>query len=388
MKPSTHIHRWNDWKKEKSDTFIYQVQKGRTGQNVGLGNGLKYINQFIYGTHPETYYLVGADSGAGKTTLTDFMYVLKAYEDAKEKGIPIHFFYCSFEVSRLSKEAKWTSFYIFLLHGIRLPLNYILGRIQGNMVSDEHIVLIQEAYDYVLELMNHIGFVDIMLHPTAIYVGLVEWYGKHGKITREVVSEEKAKKGEVGKIIGYEPNDPNIRTLLIIDHIALSDQEQNLQPKANIDRLSKYCVTIKKLFKTTIIVIQQFSTDLLSANRTMQIKKTISSIAPTRQDFGDSKATFRDAEVVFGITCPGRDLPEYMGWDLSPLKMGQCLIVVFLMKTRDGISSKKIPLFMDGASGHFYDLPCPMELAPDPDFWYSKAQEISGLCQVISQQGQ
>lgn len=388
MNNSTHSPKWNNWQEEDNSSFIYNVQKGRTGENTGLGNGLTYINQFIYGTLPATYYLVGADSGVGKTTLTDFMFVLKAYEDAKERGKKIHICYCSFEISRLSKEAKWTSYYIFVKYGIRLPVAYILGRINKNLVSDEHFHLIQEAYECVLEIMSVISFVDIMLHPTAVFSGLVEWYEKRGTITRDEISGEDKKKGKRGRIKKYKPNDPDMQVLLIIDHIALADQEQGLQLKPNIDRLSRYCVELKKIFMTTIVVIQQFSTDLLSSNRTLQMKKTIMSIAPTRLDFGDSKATFRDADVIMGAVAPGRDLPEYKGWELTPDKLGLCLILVFIMKARDGAMLKVIPLFMDGASGYFYDLPCPMETCPDPYKWYEKAQEIAKLCQIFSPQGQ
>ena len=93
-------HLWSSWEEQDYNSFIYQVQSGRKGMNAGLGNGLQRINRYIYGTQRGRYYLIGADSSVGKTTLADYMFVLSTWADAKAKGIPIKIYYCSFEMSK------------------------------------------------------------------------------------------------------------------------------------------------------------------------------------------------------------------------------------------------------------------------------------------------
>ena len=135
--------KWEKWQQEHNNSFVYQVQRGRLGHNRGLENGLIRINNSIYGTHQGRYYLIGADSGVGKTTVSDFMFVLKAWQSAKKLGRRIKIFYCSFEISKLAKQARWCSHFIFLIYGVELPASYILGNIPNVYLTDEHMAMVK-----------------------------------------------------------------------------------------------------------------------------------------------------------------------------------------------------------------------------------------------------
>jgi hypothetical protein len=111
---------------------------------------------------------------------------------------------------------------------------------------------------------------------------------------------------------------------------------------------------------------------------------------PQRIDFGDSKATYRDADVVIGYVKPAIfDYSEFMGYPVIADDgdcLGQSLVIQCLMKNRYGPSGRMCPLFLDGLSGHAYDLPT----TPNNPFlmkeWYDKADKIEKLCQVYSPQ--
>jgi hypothetical protein len=378
-------NQWKEWKMLPANDFIYQVMKGMTGANTGLGNGLVNVNKYIYGTHQARYYLIGADSSVGKTTVADFMYVLKAWESARRKGRKIKIFYCSFEVSKMDKMARWCSYYIFMKWGIRLPSDYILGRIEGKMVTKEHMGMIVQAYQLVSEMMQDIYFLDNVVHPTAIFESLIDnHFEKVGTVKRTPVTDDEKKQGKKGYVKGFIPHDPNLITILMIDHLALTGSEQKLDTKGVMDRMSKYCIVLRNIFHCTCCIIQQFSTDLMSFHRTN--KKNPLSIAPQRLDFGDSKATFRDADVVFGLVDPGSyDFDKFMDYQvLGDEGLGRCFRAMYLMKNRYGPSSRLLPLFLDGVSGIVYDLPLEPKniLAMQP--WYDKSQEIEKLCQTFS----
>jgi hypothetical protein len=382
------LSEWDDWRKRPSNDFIHQVQRGRAGENVGLSTGSAVLDKYTHGIHPGTYYLIGADSGVGKTTLTDFIFIFNAWISAKKLGRKLHILYCSFEISKVSKIARWCSYFIFYKYKVRLPSSYILGRIHGKLVSEEHMVLIKEAYTIIQELFDIVQFVDMNMHPTMIFYSTISFYEKRGKITRLEVTEQEKKKGKLGKITHYEPDDPNEMVMLVADHIALSDEEEGAKTiKTIMDKLSRYGVILRNIFNTCIVFIQQFSTDMLSAMRALQVKKTELNLAPTRLDFGDSKATYRDANVVFAGVCPGKDLSTFMEWDLSPGGLGTHMILFYIIKNRDGFDNKIVPLFRDGVTGTIYDLPCPAGLC-DADEWYNKAKEINEICQVYSPQSQ
>lgn len=378
---------WGKWKTLPVNDFRYQVQRGMQGKNVGLGNGLKHINNYIYGTHQARYYLIGADSNCGKTTISDFMYILKAWESAKAMNRKIKIFYCSFEIGKTDKIARWCSYFIYLKFGEQMPSDYILGRITGKVPTKEHERMIMIAYDAVMKVMADVVFVEDVVHPTKIFEDLIEvHFEKVGNVKRREPTEEQKKKHRKGFVYGYEAKDPDMITMLVIDHLALTGSEQGLDTKHVMDRMSKYMVVLRNLFHCTGVFIQQFSTDLMSWHRTM--KKTPQAVMPQRIDFGDSKATFRDADVVIGYVKPAIfDYSEFLGFPITgDESLGQCFIAQCLMKNRYGPSGRVLPLFLDGMTGHVYDLP----LTPTNPFllqpWINKAQKIEQLCQVYSPQ--
>ncbi len=371
---------WKHWQDLGQDDFRYQVKQGLQGKNIGLGNGLTAINRYIYGTHKARYYLIGADSGVGKTTISDFMYILQAWEEAKRLGRNFKCFYFSFELSKTSKVARWVSYYVFVKYGIRLPSDYILGRVEGKLLTKEHEKLVMLAHQQVLELLKCVHIMDHMIHPTLVFESLATEYEKLGTVTREKVSEEDARKGKKGFIKGYKANDPDMIVMAYLDHMALTHSEKGLDTKGTMDKLSKYFVVLRNLFDTTVVAIQQFSTDMLAANRTMFTKKSEATIRPTRLDFGDSKATYRDADVVLAYIKPGQDLSSFYGYNLSPIDgLGGCMVAQYILKNRYGPADRMLPLFLDGATGFVYDLPDPNNPILMLD-WYDKAQQIEQLC--------
>lgn len=379
---------WDNWQEEAGDSFIHMYQAGRHGKNYGWGNGLDHINNYLYGTHRARYYLVGADSGVGKTTISDFMYILKAYEEAKRFNKRFKCFYCSFEISKPLKVARWISYYIFCKHGVRLPSDYILGRIKGHLVTEIHDPMVKEAYAVVDDMFTYIEFINITHSPNYIFDTIVSGYfDKIGKVEWTTVDADDAKKGVRANVKKFTPHDPvafnETMNMLYIDHAALADEEPGFSSlKKNLDLLSKRCVVLRDKFMMTIVFIQQFSTDLLSAGREMSMRKSFESLRPTRQDLGDSKATFRDADTVLGYIAPGKNLPEWEGYDLSPSGFGTYLVIAFIMKNR-GPSDKIAPLFIDPITGYIYDAPYPYNpIAGEP--LLEMAKEINKTWRLYS----
>lgn len=316
------------------------------------------------------------------TSVGDFMFVINAWLSAKKQGRKIKIFYCSFEIGKIEKLYRWCSYFIFIKYGIRLPSDYMQGRIVGKLVQDNHMNLILEAYSMVTEMLKDVVIIQDTIHPTKIFEGIIDdHYSLHGTVHRAEISDADKKKGKKGYVKGYTENDPQMVTILVIDHLALTGTEMHLETKGIMDKMSKYAIVLRNLFNCTIVFYQQFSTDMMSAYRGLAGKKTEATIAPQRLDFGDSKATYRDADVVFGLIKPQNDVSTFMGYDLNKVDgLGDCFLANYLMKNRYGPAMKTIPLFMDGSTGFIYDLPLtptnPIAMQP----WYDKAKEISQLC--------
>lgn len=377
---------WNQWLDEdelKKDHFLYQLKRGTSGLNVGLENGLETVNKYIHGTHKGRYYLIGAESSAGKTSIGDFMYVLNAWLSAKKQKRKIKIYYCSFEIGKTEKLYRWCSYFIFIKYGIRLSGDYLQGRITGNAPSPLHVQYILEAYSIITEMLKDVVIIQDVVHPTKIFEDLIHTHFEaNGVVDRTPVTAADKAKGKKGFVKGYTESDPSMITILLIDHLALTGTEQKLETKGIMDKMSKYAIVLRNLFHCTVVFYQQFSTDMMATYRGAFGKKTEATITPQRIDFGDSKATFRDADVVFGLVKPQKDMETFMGYDLSKQDgLGDCFVAKYLMKNRYGPSNRLVPLFMDGITGMIYDLPLnvnPMSIGP----WYTRAHDIELLCQL------
>lgn len=366
-----------DLEKLSQTHILRRIDRGRQGLNVGVPTMNAHVDKYTYGMHQARYYLIGADSSVGKTTIADFLYVLNAYWQAKIMGRKLYIFYYSFEISKEQKMLRWISFFVYLLYGQSLPSDYIDGKITGMRLTDEHLKMVQYATAYVDEMMESIVFVEDSLHPTRIFHDLIEGhYEQIGKVHRGKSHDGKKK----GPITGWEPNDPMAITLLVLDHAALLSPEQGFDTKQTIDLMSKYIVTLRNLFNMTAVVVQQFNTDMTSYNR--MNRKGDSVIAPQRIDFGDSRYTFRDADVVFGAIKPAMyDIESYYGYSVKDLK--EYLVMFHLMKNRWGADHKALPMFINPIAGYVKCLPVSsIDIAMDP--FVKEAIELDKLVQLFT----
>ena len=86
----------------------------------------------------------------------------------------------------------------------------------------------------------------------------------------------------------------------------------------------------------------------------------------------DSSYTANDCNVLLGLFSPARfGLPEYMGYDVKKLK--DHLRFVEIVINRDGEMGGIMPLYFDGATNSFFELPLPND--PKIQDWYNYAKK-------------
>ncbi len=271
------------------------------GKNLGIAFCLKQIDRALFGLQQARYYLIGSDSGIGKTTIVDFLFVIKAWITAKEQGRAFKCRYYSFEISEEEKLAKWVCTVVKILHDVEFHVDYVMGRIQGMTITDADQVLIDEALLFITEILKDVTIIDTPKNPTAVFHDAIEYAESIGQVHRTEVTSKK-KKDKDGKFVrttyitGFTPNDPDQITLFALDHVALAIPEMGMDTKATIDTLSKYFVFIRNRFRFSVVAVQQFNTELQSVERR---KLRAAALSPARNDFGDSKYTYRDRPAVY-----------------------------------------------------------------------------------------
>ena len=108
-----------------------EVEKGLGDFNRGIPMGFDRLTRYV-GIRKGMYYLIGGNTGSGKTSFIDDAFVLNPVDwslskEGKASGIKVKVWYRSMERSRAYKMAKWMSRKIFVDQGILIPVPKLLG---------------------------------------------------------------------------------------------------------------------------------------------------------------------------------------------------------------------------------------------------------------------
>lgn len=353
---------------------MYHVDRGRQGLSKGMANGMTRLNKYFFGTHKGRYDIVAADSGVGKTTLTDFMYVYSLYKYCKTLSIPLSILYFSFEISVVMKKARWISLMYNVKYNEDMPSDVVYGWNPDKLLTDEQYARVKVVAAEVEEMCNSIQFVETSVTPYRMFDMMQHRAAAYGDFTK--VSGANGPSAYVG----YKNNKPDVVKVTIVDHLALSTEVGGKGMKYTMDLASTLFVKARNLWEETVVIVQQFNTDLQSAARE---KKITAAYVPSRQDLGDSRYTYRDADRVLGLIRPlDYQLNEYNEYKkLSD--WGQYFIALYIMKNRyGGGQGKYVPLFMNPIAGIPEELPSGNAWnSISQDLYIKKAETLDRLCQ-------
>jgi hypothetical protein len=269
--------------------------------------GFDRLNRYI-GIRKSMYFLVGGLTGSGKTSFIDDAFVLNPYDwfisNKNTNGIKLKIVYRSMERSRTYKMAKWVSRRIFLDYGVIISINKLLGWTE-KMTKDEHDLFLMQR-NYMEQMDDVITIIDGPENPVGIAKDLKNYALQHGKIEQL---------DEYNKI--YIPEDPNVVTIVVIDHIGLLKTTKDLSTKKQvIDKMSDELRYARDFFGYTPVVVSQFNRDI---SNIMRIKN--GDVEPQLDDFKDSATTQEDADVVLALFDPMRyKVDDPSGYKLEKLK--------------------------------------------------------------------
>lgn len=370
----------------RDSMFLSTVRDGMAGKHTGLEIGLEMVRK-LGGVQQSRYYLIGAHSGVGKTQFVDFTFVFALWLTAKAENRSLKILYYSLELPSVVKKAKWCSMYIFWKYGVMMSTDFVLGRLRDRLPTDEEFARIEEAYRFVELMLQDMVLIDHYVTPSTVYKTITDrYYPNYGVVTREKLTDDQRAEGQVPLAIKFEPTKPVPLTLLIIDHLALLEGDNQ---KSTMDEMSKYAVNLRNMFGLTPVFIQQFNQDLFKSRREAVSRlgpgKVVSVMAPKQLDFGDSTYTYRDADHVLGLVKPADFEVEFFEGIPCTLPrfggLGSACLVSYLIKNRYGPNNKITPLFMNGITGMFYDLPLSsgipgLDLGTDWETWSAEALKI------------
>lgn len=325
----------------------------------------RFTSDFV-GIEQGKYYQVTANTKIGKTQLTNYLFVystlMYAYRNQKQVRVKIYYF--NLEESEQNITLRFISYMLYTLSKgkIHLSTKDLKSTNANKPLSQEIIDLLkEEPYKSFFEFYDKCVEFRSERHPTGIHKAIESYVFDHGTVHYKdqiITNRETGQKETVRAFDYYTPNDPDEYFIPIIDHAGNLQTEAGANTlKMAMDLLSGYLVKDRNRYNITPVeVIQQNAEQESSDN--FKLKK----LKPSLNGYGDSKTIARDADLVLGLYSPYRyEIKEYLDYDITRFRNHIRFMEVIV--NREGEQNGICPLYFDGCTNFFDELPLPKDPA-------------------------
>ena len=341
------------------DTLDNRRKRILEGDINCIPSPFRRLSNSFPGIEQAKYYLISGGPKAAKTQITNYLFVytpiLYAFEHPEQLRVKI--FYFPLEETPENITLRFMSYLLYTLSGKQIRLSPTdLKSTNADKILDEEILntLKSDEYQKILKFYEDNVLFIANRNPTGIYKTIKDYADKNGTIHRKkikITNKETGNTEEIEAFDYYEPADKKEYVIVITDHVSLLNQEKGMNLRETINKYSEYMMIIRNNYHYIPVCVQQQSTETSSLEAFKNNK-----IRPTMAGLSDSKYTSKDCSVMFGITNPfSFEVPEYLGYDISKLRSHARFLEIVL--NREGESNDIAPLYFDGATNYFAELP-------------------------------
>lgn len=325
--------------------------------------GLPRFENELPGIEQGKYYLITANSKVGKTQIADWLFLYNTIRQIidDDLNIKLKIFYFTLEMSKEQKMLSAFSNILYIKEGIRIAPKDLRSTKRSNVLSDDILNVIKKYEPYFNKIEEIVEFIDDIRNPTGIFKFVDDYAKLNGTQFKKKVEFVDNRTGEVNiREVNdyYEPHNPDEYVIIFIDHISLISTERrkgkDLSLRESMVLLSSdYLIRLRNRYKYIPVVIQQQassqeSIENMKANR----------LKPSMDGLGDCKLTQRDADVILGLFSPFRhEIRTYQGYDTTFFKDN--IRFLEILGGREGGAGTVCPLYFDGATNFFRELPLP-----------------------------
>ena len=347
------------------DRAIGRIQENMVKEINCIPWGLPRFEVYNPGIIKKRYAIITANSGVGKSSFADHMYLYNVYDFIKKNpGIKAKIFYYSLEIDKETKLINGISRRLFTQFGIVADSKTLLSY-SKNRCSQEILEKINLTRDYFEELEDVLIISDDNINPLGIYKDIEAYANTNGKTfykNTEFTKPDGTTETKVG-FDYYIPNNPDEYVFIIVDHAALLNEEKgfdgNKTIKGTIEKHSLNMVKVRNRYSYNPVLIYQQSA-AKESNESVKLNK----LEPSREGLGESKVPTRDCDLMLGLFSPAlHELPTYRKYDITRLKDNYRFLQV--LKDRYGEMNVSTHLYFNGAVGYFAELPKADEMSTD-----------------------
>ena len=330
----------------------------------GLFNCLPWpfprFKAWLPGTEKQKYVIVTANQKVGKSKFVDYVYVYETILFVMQHPeIRAKILYFTLEISPNSKKDEFMSFLLGYLDHIYISPTDLNSVDSSKPVPDEILDLLNsERYKpYIDKYDEIVTYIDDIRNPTGINKYCRDYALAHGHVnyTDETYVDSNGKTCRlINKDDPYTFDDEEEIRIVIVDNASNFTQESGLNKADTINKMSKYFITLRDHLLYTIVLVQhQAQAQEGIENRKMGLTK------PSSDGLADCKTTSRDANLVLGLYSPFKyEIKTHEGYDITKFK--NYIRFMQVLEDRDyGASGQVCPLFFNGMSSSFRELPLP-----------------------------
>lgn len=322
------------------------------------------------------YYMITSGPKAGKTQLTDALFVFEPLNYIAEKAdtnLRVEIFIFSLEMKAEDKITQLVSNRIFQKSGRIIPPEELRSLYQHYILDQETVDIIdspelEEEFKFIESHINYIDYlhspIEIMNHMWKVAIRDGKFFLRGKEVTFEPDSDYQApgKKWD-----SYEPFNKDKFTIVITDHVGLLDGDDTLDNLIK-QHSSSHARIMRDKFMFTPVDVQQQSLGVEGASHTSNGGVIISKSKPSASTLGDNRKTARNIDVMFGIFAPYKyeieQYPQTNGFDLLKWKDNYRELTIIMNRRSRGAQS--LHLYFDGRINHFEELPPPIDFINNP----------------------
>lgn len=333
------------------------IERGRQGLNRGIPmKGFGTLSNYICNIQQGRYDVIFGGTSIGKTALADDAYVyggINYLEDNPGYINDLEIIYYSLEITPVLKMAKYIAQQIWEDHGILTNINEIFSR--GEHKIDPKVVDLIDSYsDKLQRIQDKYIFFKTSLSPQSLQADLLSYAKSRGTVVYD----------NQNQMVSYIPKNPNLITLVIIDHIGLINKGGYPTLKDAMDECSKTLVTFRNICNFSPLVISQINRSMEGMDR----RDNGDTWMPMLSDIKSSGNMSEDANTVIGLASPYYlQIDKCLGFNISEHFKNRYRLLK-ICKNRDGDSNVLASMLFIGEIGKYHQLGKPEEYvtrAPD-----------------------
>jgi len=337
-----------------------------SGDVVAIPWSLERLSAVLPGIEQGRYNLISASPKAGKSQLTDFLYVYQPVQwilNNPTSDITLKIFYFSLEVSKESKIKAAMCYKLYTDYGILISPQKLSSIFSSYILDDkvEKIVNSEEFRTWFANFESIVTIYDSIRSPYKIF-NTIKTYAEHpdnGSYTYKEMPWQNEDKTFTTRTVRdrYIPVRPNEYVIVLVDHIGLLQTEKDQTLHQAISKFSsEYCLEMRDRWRYIPTIVQQQSADSSRAQFNYRGDTVIDKIRPDSEGLADNKYTARDVDLMISLFYPKRyNIEKYEDIDLK--RMGDNHREFMINLNRNGISNASIQLLFLGSSSYFAELP-------------------------------